>query len=173
MKQLIMSSLTIMLVTLGWSGGSVGEQGPAPLGELRIVDKSPVNWISMTFNVFEHLMEADVGGKLVPRLATGWRWLNDRTLEATLRHGVTFHNGEVFDAEVVKLNWDEQSQLQQPHTIGAALNFKPGSRLEIVDPYTVRFVFPEPDGGALAKISIMHMANRQFYRDVGWGTEHW
>jgi len=137
------------------------------------VDKSPVNWISMTFNVFEHLMEADVGGKLVPRLATGWRWLNDRTLEATLRHGVTFHNGEVFDAEVVKLNWDEQSQLHQPHTIGAALNFKLGSRLEIVDPYTVRFVFPEPDGVALAKISIMHMANRQFYRDVGWGTEHW
>ena len=173
MKKLIISSLTIMLVTLGWGGHSRGEQGPAPLGELRIVDKSPVNWISMTFNVFEHLMEADVGGKLVPRLATGWRWLNDHTLEVTLRHRVTFHNGEVFNAEVVKLNWDEQSKLQQPHTIGAALNFKPGSRLDIVDPYTVRFVFPEPDGGALAKIAFIHMANRQFYRDVGWGTEHW
>jgi ABC-type transport system substrate-binding protein len=173
MKQCIVGVIVLVLVILGWGERSIGEQGPAPLGELRIVDKSPVNWISMTFNVFEHLMEADVEGKLVPRLATGWRWLNERTLEATLRHGVTFHNGELFDAEVVKLNWDEQSQLHQPHTIGAALNFKPGSRLEIVDPSTVRFVFPEPDGGALAKISIMHMANRQFYRDVGWGTEHW
>jgi hypothetical protein len=37
------------------------------------MNKSPVNWISMTFNVFEHLMEADVGGELVPRLATSWR----------------------------------------------------------------------------------------------------
>jgi len=172
MKQLIVGSLACVFVALGWSSG-FGEQAPAPLGELRIVDKSPVNWISMTLNVFEHLIEADVEGKLVPRLATGWRWLNDRTLEVTLRHRVTFHNGEMFDAEVVKLNWDEQSQLQQPHTIGAALNFKPGSRLDIVDQYTVRFVFPEPDGGALAKISVMHMANRQFYRDVGWGTEHW
>jgi hypothetical protein len=34
-------------------------------------------------------------------------------------------------------------------------------------------MFPEPDGGALAKIGIMHIGNRQFYRDVGWGTEHW
>jgi peptide/nickel transport system substrate-binding protein len=132
-----------------------------------------VNWSSLTFNVFEHLVEPDASGQLVPRLARDWRWLDDRTLEFTLRQGVKFHNGEVFDAEIVKLNWDEQSKLQQPHTIGAALNFKPGSRVEIIDTQTVRFVFPEPDGGALAKIIIMHMANRQFYRDVGWGTEHW
>jgi ABC-type transport system substrate-binding protein len=172
MRQLVVG-LAIMLVSLGWGRCSFGQEVPSPRGELRIVDKSPVNWISMTFNVFEHLMEADVGGELVPRLATGWRWLTDRTLEVTLRRGVTFHNGEVFDAEVVKLNWDEQSQLQQPHTVGPALNFKPGSRLEVIDRYTVRFVFPETDGGALAKISMMHLANRQFYRDVGWGTEHW
>jgi ABC-type transport system substrate-binding protein len=172
MRQLVVG-LAIMLVSLGWGTCGFGQEVPSPRGELRIVDKSPVNWISMTFNVFEHLMEADVGGELVPRLATGWRWLTDRTLEVTLRRGVIFHNGEVFDAEVVKLNWDEQSQLQQPHTVGPALNFKPGSRLEIIDPYTVRFVFPETDGGALAKSSMMHLANRQFYRDVGWGTEHW
>lgn len=110
MRQLVVG-LAIMLVSLGWGRCSFGQEVPSPRGELRIVDKSPVNWISMTFNVFEHLMEADVGGELVPRLATGWRWRTDRTLEVTLRRGVTFHNGEVFDAEVVKLNWDEQSQL--------------------------------------------------------------
>ncbi len=173
MKQLIMSSIIFSLVMGGWGVSSPGEQLSAPRGELRIVDNNPANWVSLTFNIFEHLIEADVGGQLVPRLATSWRWLNDRTLEMTLRQGVTFHNGEVFDAEIVRLNWDEQSQLQQPHTIGAALNFKSGSRLEVIDSSTVRFVFPEPDGGALAKISIMHLANRQFYRDVGWGTEHW
>jgi ABC-type transport system substrate-binding protein len=173
MHQLFVASLILAFVTLGSGGISLGEQPPAPQGELRIVDKSPVNWISITFNVFEHLIEVDPQGQLAPRLATSWQWLDDRTLEVKLRPGVKFHNGEFFDAEIVKLNWDEQSRLQQPHTVGAALNFKPGSRLEIIDPHTVRFMFPEPDGGALTKIGIMHIGNRQFYRDVGWGTEHW
>jgi ABC-type transport system substrate-binding protein len=172
MRQLIVG-LAIMLVSLGWGRCGFGQEVPSPRGELRIVDKSPVNWISMTFNVFEHLVEAGPQGQMVPRLATDWRWIDDRTLEIKLRPGVKFHNGEIFDADIVKLNWDERSRLQQPHTIGAALNFKPGARLQIIDPHTVRFVFPQTDGGALAKISIMHMANRQFYRDVGWGTEHW
>jgi hypothetical protein len=47
-------------------------------------------------------------------------------------------------------------------------------RLEILDLYTVRFVFPEePDGGALAKRMLVHLGNRQFYRDVGWGERSW
>jgi ABC-type transport system substrate-binding protein len=173
MHTLCVSSIVLLLVTCGWEGSSFGQERPVPRGELRIVDKSPGNWVSLTFNLFEHLMEIDLEGKRVPRLASGWRWLDDRTLEVTLRQGVKFHNGEVFDAAIVKLNWDEQSQLNQPHTVGSNMNFKPGSRLEVIDPQTVRFVFPEPDGGALAKITLMHMANRQFYRDVGWGTEHW
>ena len=86
MRQLVVG-LAIMLVSLGWGRYSFGQEVPAPRGELRIVDKSPVNWISTTFNVFEHLMEADVVGELVPRLASGWRWLTDRTLEVTLRRG--------------------------------------------------------------------------------------
>ena len=167
MKKLVVSSLVVVLVTLGWGPRSRGEQVPAPRGELRIVDMHPLNWIWIVYNVFEHLLEYDKDGALVPRLATSWRWLDDRTLEFTLRQGVTFHNGEVFDADIVKLNWEDVTRLQQPFLVGTFLNFKPGSRLEILDPYTVRFVFPEPDGGALTKLIYLHMANRQFYRDFG------
>jgi peptide/nickel transport system substrate-binding protein len=118
-------------------------------------------------------MDLDKDGTLVPRLATGWQWLNDRTLEVKLREGVRFHNGEVFDADIVKLNWEEMSRLQQPHLPGTYWNFKPGSRLEIIDPQTVRFIFPESDGAVLAKLTGMHIGNRQFYREVGWGEKHW
>src|SRR5262245_28647409 len=163
MKRLIFSSIVLLLVTLGWGGRGLGEQVQAPQGELRIVDKSPWNFIAMVYNVFEHLIDLDKDGTLVPRLATRWQWVDDRTLEATLRQGVRFHNGEVFDAEIVKLNWEENTRLRQPFRGGVFMNFKPGSRLEILDPYTVRFAFPEPDGGALAKIMSMHFANRQFY----------
>ena len=118
-------------------------------------------------------MEIDKDGNPVPRPATAWQWLDDRTLELTLRQEVKFHNGEVFDADIVKLNWDENLRLQQPHQSGPHWNFKPGSRLEIHDLYRVRFVFPEPDGGALVKLLYMHLANHQFYRDVGWGETLW
>ena len=173
MQKWVVGSLTLVLYILGWSASSVGQEVSTPRGELRIVDKDPRNWVSMVYNVFEHLMELDQDGNVVPRLATRWRWLNDRTLEATLRQGVKFHNGEVFDAEIVKLNWEENTRLRQPYRAGAFLNFQPGSKLEIVDSYAVRFVFPEPDGGALAKISFLHIGNRQFYRDVGWGERSW
>jgi ABC-type transport system substrate-binding protein len=100
MHTLVMGSLVLMCVTLGWGTSVVGQEVPAPRGELRIVDKHPWNWAWITFNVFEHLMELDKDGRLVPRLATGWRWLDDRTLEVALRQGMTFHNGEVFSPRV-------------------------------------------------------------------------
>jgi len=91
----------------------------------------------------------------------------------TLRRGVQFHNGEVFDADIVKLNWEENTRLRQPHMPGTYLNFKPGSRLEIVHSHLVRFVFPETDGASLARLAFMHIGNRQFYRAFGWGEESW
>jgi ABC-type transport system substrate-binding protein len=173
MKKFVVGGIILVLVTLGWGTMSVGEQTPAPRGELRVVDTDPQNFAWIAWNIFDHLVEIDKDGKLVPRLATAWQWLDDRTLEMTLRQGVTFHNGEVFDAEIVKLNWDENTRLQQPHRSGPYWNFIPGSRLEIIGPHTVRFVFPEPDGGALARLTLMHIANRQFHREFGWDEKNW
>ena len=173
MRKLAFKSIVLVLVICGWGAAGFGQRALIPRGELHIVDNNPSNWISITFNVMEHLWELNSEGMLVPRLATSWRWLDDRTLEVKLRQGVRFHNGELFDAAIVKLNWEENTKLKQPYAVGSYMNFKPGSKLESIDPYTVRFVFPEPDGAALAKLMAMHMANRQFYRDLGWGEKHW
>jgi ABC-type transport system substrate-binding protein len=115
MRKLLVGSLVLVLGILGWGPDGFGQEVPLPRGELRIVDKNPLNWTYFAnFNVFEHLIELDHEGALVPRLATSWRWLDERTLEVTLRQGATFHNGEVFDAEIVKLNWEENTRLRQP-----------------------------------------------------------
>jgi hypothetical protein len=94
-------------------------------------------------------------------------------LELTLHQGVRFHNGEVFDAEIMHLNWQEHIRFEQPNILGKHMSFKPGSRLDIVDAHMVRLVFPEPDGGALHKLAHLHIANRQFYREFGWGEKSW
>ena len=173
MQKLFVGSIAFVLCVLACGSSRFGQEVPAPRGELRIVDKNPFNWISITLNVFEHLMDLDKDGQLVPRLATSWRWLDDRTLEVKLRQGIKFHNGEGLDAEIVKLNWEENFRLRQSHIIGEFMNFKPGSRVEIVDPATVQFILSEPDGGVLVKLSAMHIGNRQFYRELGWGEKHW
>lgn len=173
MKRLIVNGILLLLIAFGWGQPSIGEPVRAPQGELRIVDKNPANWSWITFNVFEPLVEIDPDGTLVPRLATSWRWLNDRTLEITLRQGVRFHNGETFDAEIVKRNIDVSTQLSHPFHFSEYLRFKPGVRLEIVTPQTIRFHFPEPDGTALAKLSFWHIASRQFLDQVGWNKGQW
>ena len=56
--------------------------------------------------VFESLVDVDREGKPVPGLALGWKPVNDLTWEFTLRRGVTFHDGEPFNADTVLFNLD-------------------------------------------------------------------
>jgi ABC-type transport system substrate-binding protein len=173
MRRALIGSVVLGLGILGSVVTSSGQKAPAPRAELRIVDPDSDNYVSITLNVMEHLFEVDTGGTLVPRLATSWRWLDEQTLEVRLRRGVKFHNGEAFDAEIVKLNWEENTRLRAPHIGGMWMSIKAGSRIDIIDPYTVRFVFSEPDGMGFGKLTWMHIGNRQFYREFGWGEKHW
>src|SRR5207244_746323 len=47
--------------------------------------------------LFDHLIERDFDGRLVPGLAESWSIVDEQTIEFKLRQGVTFHNGEPFD----------------------------------------------------------------------------
>ena len=116
MHKLFVGSLVLVFCTLVWGGRGLGEQVPAPRGELRIVDKNPANWAWITYNVFETLIEVDMEGKRVPKLATGWRWLDDRTLEVTLRQGVKFHNGSAKCSSRLASRWSCRSWIVL-HTI--------------------------------------------------------
>ncbi|MGF1551411.1 MAG: ABC transporter substrate-binding protein [Paracoccaceae bacterium] len=52
--------------------------------------------------VWDGLMYRDpASGEYIGNLATDWNWVDDTTLDVTLREGVTFHNGEPFDADDV------------------------------------------------------------------------
>lgn len=57
--------------------------------------------------LYESLLKRDVDGVVGPGLATEWTLSEDaQQLDLTLREGVTFQDGAVFDAEAVKANLD-------------------------------------------------------------------
>jgi peptide/nickel transport system substrate-binding protein len=52
-------------------------------------------------NIFDNLVTRDVSGKIVPQIATAWRYLDDTTIEFDVRQGVTFHDGSPLTADDV------------------------------------------------------------------------
>src|SRR5215468_5965618 len=56
--------------------------------------------------VFEGLVDVDSQGRPVPGLALSWKPVGELTWEFALRRGVTFHDGEPFNADTVLFNLD-------------------------------------------------------------------
>ena len=146
--------------------------GSNPRGTLRVVDLWDVA-ISVMMNYAEGLVMLDKDNNFVPCLAEEWKWINDRTIEFRLRQEVFFHNGESFNAEAVRINWEAYRALNPPFFPFITISDK--TVFEIVNEYTVRFTFPEPDGMALAKfgyfvqIAPAYFKNHQF-TDRKWGN---
>ena len=61
-------------------------------------------------SLWESLIGRDWGGDLraVPGLATGWRRIDDRTVEFALRPGVRFHNGDELTADDVAFSFGRE-----------------------------------------------------------------
>ncbi len=56
-------------------------------------------------NVMESLVTRNFAtGEVLPLLATSWEWVDDRTIQFTLREGVTFHDGSPLNAEAVAVS---------------------------------------------------------------------
>jgi peptide/nickel transport system substrate-binding protein len=95
-------------------------------------------------NVQEALLNRDpVTNELVGELATSWELVEPATWRFHLREGVTFHNGDPFNAEVaafgINYTWDEENAFGILSYIGPAMT------ATAVDEYTVDVETVEPD----------------------------
>ncbi|MBV8720128.1 MAG: ABC transporter substrate-binding protein [Chloroflexi bacterium] len=99
---------------------------------------------SVINSIFDNLVERDYSGALVPMLAESWSFPDTNTIEFKLRQGVTFHNGEPFNAASVKFSIDRllDPNLNSPLRGGWPQSWQ---GVEIVDDYTVRFHFSAPE----------------------------
>jgi len=102
-------------------------------------------WL-VALQMFDTLLVASKEGELLPHLATSWEVNEDGTSYTfTLREDVTFHDGEPFNAEAVKYNFD---RIVDPDTgsLGLASDLGPYESSEVLDEYTVQINFSEPNG---------------------------
>jgi peptide/nickel transport system substrate-binding protein len=124
-----------------------------PRGEIRVVESWRPDINVLGHNVLQYLYEYALDrNELVPCLAISRKWVDDTTLELKLREGVSFHNGEAFDAYAVKFNFEYQRK-NNPER-GVQVYLKNLKEIHIVDRYTLRMILFEPDALFLDKIII-------------------
>jgi len=95
-------------------------------------------------NMYETLLRMNPQGSaepFEPVLATSWESSDDGTVWTFhLREGVTFHDGQQFNAEAVKYSLTSTMKLGK----GSAYILYPLKTIEVVDDYTVRFHLSQP-----------------------------
>ncbi len=104
-------------------------------------------------NVLKHLAVRDpVSGEAKPALATAWKWINDTTIEFTLRRGVKFHDGQAFDAGdvVYTVEYIKKPGVQISFA-RADYEFLKGA--EKVDDHTVRLLLAAPTPSAIDRLT--------------------
>ncbi len=115
--------------------------------------------------LFDHLIDRDFEGNLVPGLALSWTAVGTQTLEFELRQGVTFHNGETFDAESVKFSVERiLAEEEAPNRS----KFTAIDSVEVVDDYVVRLLLNQPDGTLFDSLtSRLAMLPPAYFQEVG------
>jgi peptide/nickel transport system substrate-binding protein len=102
-------------------------------------------------NVLENLVVRDAAGVTRPALATSWKQINDTTIEFTLRKGVTFHNGQPFDADDVVYS---VSYVKKPESkISSQGDYGFIARAEKVDAFKVNLILTVPTPSAIDRLT--------------------
>ncbi len=101
-----------------------------------------------------------------PRLATEWEWADESTLDLVLREGVTFHNGEAFDADDVVFTFNYA--VSPESRVVTRQNVDWMESVEKLDDYQVRIHLKEPFPAALEYLSgPMPIYPDEYFQEVG------
>ncbi|WP_404420758.1 ABC transporter substrate-binding protein [Thalassospira australica] len=105
-------------------------------------------------------------GEYQGNLATDWQWVDDETLEFNLRQGVTFHNGEPFDADdvVATVNWvaDEKNGVKTQRNV----NWMESA--EKLDQFKVRIHLKAPFPAAIEYLAgPVSIYPNEYYAEAG------
>ncbi len=99
----------------------------------------------------DKLFDIDEKLAIQPQLATAYEWSSDsKALTLKLRPGVTFHDGEKFDAAAVKFNLERHKTLPGSNRRG---ELAPVNSVDVVDAATVKLNLSAPFSPLLAQLA--------------------
>jgi peptide/nickel transport system substrate-binding protein len=99
---------------------------------------------------YDGLLIRDLTGVPKPNLATKWSWSGDRTeLTMTLRSGVTFSNGESFNAAAAKANLDNNRKSNGPQ----APQLTEVTSVEVISPTQIKIKLSAANPALLTYLS--------------------
>jgi len=101
--------------------------------------------------------------QIQPLLATAWTWVDERTLDLTLRQGVTFHNGDTFSADdvVYTLNLVSSPEAR----VSVPSNYSWINKVEKIDDYRVRVHLKKITPAALEFFAMITPMYPKAYRE--------
>ena len=101
----------------------------------------------LTF-IYDGLFDAAPDLDVVPALATGGGFVDDTTVELTLREGVEWHDGEAFTAEDVKFTVELYKEYSSTSQVPF---YEPIESVEILGDHEVRFNLTNPDAAFMTQ----------------------
>ncbi|MEM6487193.1 MAG: ABC transporter substrate-binding protein [Pseudomonadota bacterium] len=170
-RSLLAGAASVALALLAPAPQALADENTLTIGiEADLARLDP--HISTTWNTFKallHIYEGFVAEDLlvtgvstppiVPSLAESWEISDDKTTYTfTLRQGVTFHDGEPWNAEAAKFNLDRMTnpdfEFHQPGAVGM-LQWVWGDleSYEVVDEYTFRITLKQPNSEFLRRLA--------------------
>ncbi|MCG8708061.1 ABC transporter substrate-binding protein [Brenneria sp. 4F2] len=116
-------------------------------------------------NLFDNLLTRDAEGKIVPQIASAWTYVNDTTIDFTIREDVSFQDGSKLSAADVvysikritnpALKSPQLSQFDQIH------------RAEVTAPNRVRITTKSPYPALLAQLVKLSIVPQAYVEKVG------
>jgi peptide/nickel transport system substrate-binding protein len=129
---------------------------PQPISNLSPVHMDAIgSWV--TDMIWDHLMRVDIHGNPVPWAAESVRWIDPITVEAVVRDGMQFHDGEPVTVEDVQYSFQLPAmKVKTPQFYPTVANI---DAVTITGPRTVQFKLKAPQSAfftaTLSKIAVI------------------
>ena len=159
----------LLLVGLLFPAAAMSEDKPLVIafrGDAATLDphgRNETTTSTIQLHFYDRLVKLDQDLKIVPDLAESWRLVDDVTWEFKLKEGVTFHNGEPFNAEAAKYSLIRAKTWEKSQWKHLVPNY---SEIKVIDDYTLQIVTKVPEPESILMLTSIVMVPPKYFSET-------